>query len=80
MTKQIEWRECTDEEVQQLSDQAADEEGDLEADGQWLGVYPDPAGGGVILACTDGSSPSAWTAGSSEDLADAWQELTGRRP
>jgi hypothetical protein len=76
----IEWRECTDAEVQQLSAPADDEEGDLEQDGQWLGLYRDPAGGGVILACIDGSSPSAWTARSSEDLADAWHELTGGRP
>ena len=80
MSTQIEWRDCTDDEVQQLSDRADDEEGDLEQDGQWLGLFRDPGGGGVILACIDGSSPSAWTAGSAEDLAAAWHELTGRRP
>jgi hypothetical protein len=74
------WRDLTDEEVKQLSAPADDEDGDLEETGQWLGLYQDPAGGGVILACADGAHPAGWTAGSAEDLSAAWHALTGRRP
>jgi hypothetical protein len=74
------WRDLTDEEVQRLSEPADDEDGDLEETGQWLGLYQDPGGDGVILACADGATPAGWTAGSGEDLSVAWHALTGRRP